>query len=282
MKLSVLMSVYAKETPGFLRESLKSLAIQTRPADEVVLVEDGLLSDVLYAVLAEFREVLPIVPLRLSANVGLGEALRQGLDICRGEFVARMDTDDVSLSRRLEKQLAFLEANPEVDVTGTAIAEFDNDSNKPYAVRRLPSSNAELARFARWRNPLNHMSVMFRRSAVLSAGNYRPWIGFEDYHLWTRMLMAGSALHNLDEVLVHVRCGNGMQTRRGGVRYVWHEARMQLELHRLGFLNLFECLRNIGLRTPVRLLPAPLRALLYQFTLRHKPSRKDATSSVPA
>lgn len=155
MKLSVLLPVYARESPEFLRESLESLAAQTRPAEEVVIVADGPLSEPLDAVIASFGACLPLVPVRLRDNVGLGQALHAGLEQCRGEYVARMDADDVCVPRRFARQLEFLELNQHVDVAGSAIAEFNEHPGAVYAVRRLPAEGDALRSFAKYRNPLN-------------------------------------------------------------------------------------------------------------------------------
>lgn len=270
MKLSVLVPVYSKESPRFLRASLYSLATQTRPADEIVIIEDGPLGAELDTAIACFRETLPIVAVRLPANSGLGTALQAGVRMCRGEYVARMDSDNVCVAHRLEEQLAFLEREPEVDVLGAAIAEFEEDVSTPHSIRRMPEEGEALLRLAKFRNPLNHMTVMFRRASVLGAGNFQPCAGFEDYHLWARMLTLGYRLHNLSEVLVFARCGNGMQGRRGGIAYLQQEIKTQLLLHRMGLLDARECIRNIMLRAPVRLAPRRVRSMFYSIFLRER------------
>ena len=268
MKLSVLMSVYAKESATFLRDCLHSLATQTHPAEELVLVEDGPIGDELRHVIEHFRDRLNIRSVLLPSNAGLGEALRQGLEACRGEFVARMDTDDICAPERFERQLQFLEEHPEVDVVGTAIAEFDTDWMAPHSVRRLPARGEELLRIARMRTPLNHQTVIFRRESVMAAGSYQSCQGFEDYHLWARMLVAGAGLYNLPEPLVYARCGNGMQKRRGGWAYMRREIYAQLLMRKIGMITVLDCLRNIIARSPVRLAPSCVRAFFYRAFLR--------------
>jgi len=271
MKLSVLMSVYHKESAAFVRQSLDSLAAQTVKADEIAVVKDGPLGGELEAVIASYRGRLPITTLQLSENAGLGVALRAGLDQCGGKFIARMDSDDICLPDRFEKQLEFLEQNPEADVVGGAIAEFHSDCTKIESVRRMPSTAEQLNRVARFRNPLNHMTVMFRKASVLAAGNYQPCAGFEDYELWARMLMRGQRFYNLDDVLVYVRCGNGMQQRRGGLRYLREEIKLQRHFVKIGFLTKPQFLLNLVTRTPVRIVPLPLRSVFYQRMLRQEP-----------
>lgn len=268
MKLSVLMAVYGKESPVFLRQCLDSLVAQTLPADEVVVVKDGPLGDSLEDVLAGYKLRLPIVLLYLPENVGLGEALRAGLTLCRGQYVARMDSDDICVPDRFQLQAAFLEINRHVDVVGSTWAEFDHDPSNPHSVRLLPATGDALLRFAKFRTPMNHPTIVFRKASVMAAGNYESFIGFEDYHLFARMLLRGCCLYNLEETLLYHRVGNGMLSRRRGYGYFRRDIDSQVFLHRIGFLTIRECVRNILLRAPVRLMPAFAVGLCYKHLLR--------------
>jgi O104-antigen biosynthesis beta-1,3-galactosyltransferase len=281
MKLSVLMSVYHKESPVCFRQCLDSIVAQTLPVEELIVVEDGPLGAELKAVIAEYSETLPITSLPLPSQSGLGAALRAGLDLCHGEYVARMDTDDISVPERFQKQVAFLKGHPNVHVVGGAIAEFDRDWRTPQAVRTLPQETQAIARYARYRNPLNHMTVMFRRAEVMAVGGYQSCAGFEDYYLWVRMLLEGYNLENMAELLVYARCGNGMQNRRGGFTYLTQEINAQFAFREIGFLNLPECLRNILMRGPVRVAPSWFRALLYRTFLRKNIGDGLASAALP-
>jgi glycosyltransferase involved in cell wall biosynthesis len=280
VRLSILMSTYRRDNPSHLAEALQSLLEQTRPADEIVIVEDGPISDALSCVLEDYRRKLPLVRIRLGRNSGLAAAMSLGLPRCTGDVVARMDADDISLPERFEKQLAFLEKHPEVDVVGGAIAEFLKDSSKIRSIRRPPLDGLDLAAYAKFRNPLNHMTVMFRKLKLLQVGGYGAAkvlkLGcyqatpYEDYELWVRMIMAGCILCNLQDVLVLARCGNGMFERRGGLRYARHEISFFNQIRRSGFLSSTEFITNIALHTPVRLLPSFIRALIYRGLLRQR------------
>lgn len=270
MKFSVLMSVYGGERPEFLRQSLQSLAVQTVPASEIVIVRDGALGGELKSALTSYSSVLPIASVELKERAGLGPALSAGLASCSNEVVARMDSDDICLPFRFETQLAFLEQNPRVAAVGTAIGEFIDDPNRVVAIRRLPRSGRRLKKFAKFRNPLNHMTVMFRKSAVLAAGGYRHFPGLEDYDLWVRMLAQGMEIDNIPEILVLARCGPGMARRRGGVRYVQNEVRLYRQFLDLGFISVPEFAMSLLVRIPVRVLPGQLRPALYRTLLRQK------------
>jgi glycosyltransferase involved in cell wall biosynthesis len=273
MQFSVLMSIYHRDCAEHLDAALASISAQTIQPDQVVVVEDGPIDDSLRAILARYDKVLPLERVALPQNGGLGTALAAGLSHCTRDLIARMDSDDISLPQRFAVQLQFLQQHPEVAVLGGAIAEFANDPSSIHSVRSLPARGDKLKSFAKHRNPLNHMTVMFRRSAVLNAGGYQTAHGFEDYHLWARMLVKGYQLHNLEDPLVRVRCGNGMQSRRGGFRYVKQEIRFQLFLYEIGFISAFRMCWNLLVRTPVRMFPDKARALIYKRLLRKKASR---------
>ncbi len=268
MRFSVLMSVYAKEHPEFLRQALESLVEQTVAPHEVIIVKDGPLNEGLEDTILAFQQKLPIRTLQIEKNVGLGRALNAGVVTCRTELIARMDSDDVCVADRFEKQLRFFRNHPEVDLLGGAIGEFETDWRKSQSVRALPPGGQSLLRTARLRNPMNHQTVMFRKSAVLAAGNYQPVLGFEDYFLWARMIIAKSQISNLPEILVYARSGNGMHKRRGGLQYVKEEIRFQLLLRKTGFLTNSRCALNVLIRTPVRLVPTSQRAKFYKAVLR--------------
>lgn len=218
---SVLLSVYKNEKSAFLQQALDSMFGQTVPPNEVVLVEDGPLTDALYATLDSFTATYGNRFKRVvnERNLGLGLALQRGLKQCSNELVARMDTDDVSKPDRCEKQLAYFMRYPDTDVVGTWIEEFDTDIERIESVREVPAEHEEICSFLKKRCPFNHVSVMFKKSAVENAGGYMDWHYNEDYYLWIRMYMCGCRFANLPESLVSVRTGKDMFARRGGKAY---------------------------------------------------------------
>jgi glycosyltransferase involved in cell wall biosynthesis len=232
---------------------------------EIVVVEDGPLSDKLRVAMDNWKANLPIKTIKTPRNKGLGSALGLGLKSCSHPIIARMDADDICHPERFKKQLAFLIDHPEIDVAGSWISEFENDETNIYGSRKLPVNPHELSRYARKRNPLNHMTVMFRLQPVLNAGSYQSFPGFEDYHLWARMLLNDSRFANLPEYLVNVRAGSEMLKRRGGKTYARNELKLQKEFLRMGFINYAEFLRNVLIRYSVRLMPQKTRRHVYKL-----------------
>jgi glycosyltransferase involved in cell wall biosynthesis len=264
------MTVYGGEQPAALALALRGLAAQSRPAEEVVLVKDGPLGAELEQTIARFEGQLPLVVLALP-KVGRGSALQAGVERCKGEWIAIADSDDVSVPERFARQLEMARQHPEIDVEGGVIAEFDRDPSRVCTLRLPPVGEKAIRRFARWRNPINHSSVILRRSAVLRAGNYSSLCLCQDYELIVRMLLQGSRIYNGREVLSLVRSGKGMLQRRGGWQYLRLEAELQRSYIRMGFLSPWQAAVNLLLRAPVRLAPAWLRRCVYQHLLRHRP-----------
>lgn len=269
---SVLMPVYAGEKKEYLYQSIKSMYLQTVLPEEIVVVCDGPLPETLEEVLRSFEGRNPenFRVLRFPEHRGLGEVLNRGVLACRNELIARMDSDDISCPERCEKQLERFAGDPDVAVLSGHIAEFTSDPKFTSGMRKVPVSEREILKFARKRNPMNHMAVMMRRSAVLKAGNYLPMTGAEDYFLWARMLMLGCKPANLDCILVYARVGNGMIGRRGGVSYMKNSLLLQKKFYDIGFLTKKEMLENCMVRTAAALLPVPCRKILYKSGLRKR------------
>lgn len=205
MKISVLMSVYGRENPAYLSEALQSLAEQTRPAEEIVLVEDGPLTPELERTIESFRGRLNLVPVRLPENFGLAHALNEGLKHCRHELVARMDSDDICMPERFQVQADRFRADPALDVIGSAAIEIDQ-TGKHGALRIMPASHDSIVDNL-WLCPFIHPSIMMRASRLRAVGGYRKekLRRAEDYELWFRCCKQGFRFANIEEPLLLFR-----------------------------------------------------------------------------
>ena len=269
MRFSVLISVYHKEQPAHLQQSLESIFNQTMPPSEVVLVEDGPLTEGLYEVISRAKQLhIEMITVTLSKNQGLGLALKAGLQRCSCDLVARMDSDDIAKPERFAKELAYLETHPETSVVGSWVDEFQDDTAKPLSIRKVPESHEALVRFSHYRNPMNHPTVMFRKADVEGAGSYQHCELFEDYDLWARMMQQGYRLHNLQESLLWFRLTSQPFSQRGGISYIGHEMRFQKRLWHMGYISLGRMMLNMLVRTQVRLIPRKWRKYGYLFFLR--------------
>ena len=267
---SVLMSVYAKDRPDWVREALESVLSNSVVPNEIVTVIDGPIPADLQAVLNEFTTKYPQIKLcPLAKNGGLGPALAHGLLQCSNELVARMDADDISLPDRFEKQLAYFAAHPQTAVLGGTIQEVASETLQPVAIRSVPNTDAQIKQFLKSRSPFNHVSVMFKKSAVLEAGNYQPFHFIEDYYLWARLAARGAEFANLPDILLNVRVDPAMYGRRGGWKYFKSNYAMSCKLRELGLISLPTHLFNIGVRFCVQvLMPNCVRSWFYRRALR--------------
>ena len=263
MKLSVLMSLYFKEKPEYLTECFESLKNQTVQADEIVVVFDGAITPELEQVVQNFAEILPLNIVRLAQNQGLGKALNHGLTHCRNEWVFRMDTDDICVSDRFEKQTAFIEQNPETIIFGGQIAEFGSDITDIVSYRRVPTDTNAIVEFTRKRCPFNHMTVAYQKSPVLECGGYQDLQ--EDYYLWIKLVALGKKVANLPDILVYARVGNGMVSRRRGIAQAKAEWRLFKLKHKLGMQGVVSGLITFAMRVLPRLLPASLLTHFYKL-----------------
>ena len=269
---SVLMSVYSKENPQYLSDSLDSMFTQTLKPQEIILVCDGPLTNKLDSVIEEKEQqyggILRV--LRLSENGGLGNALREGLKHCSNELIARMDSDDLSMPNRCELQVNYMTKHTETAVLGGYIEEFDDDPDLAHTLRTVPENHEEIVRFSKKRNPFNHMTVMFRKSAVLSVGGYLDFLFLEDYYLWIRMFLSGYQGHNLQEVLVKARTGKGMIKRRSGKAYAESQKNLFKYMLDNGYISTANYLCSITERKLMALAPPLVRESAYKILLRNR------------
>lgn len=269
MQFSVLLSLYYKEKGEYLRQSLDSIFNQTLKPDEVILVEDGPLTEALYEVLSEYSNIYSNFKIvRLEKNGGLGNALNIGLAHCSFDLVARMDTDDIAKPDRFEKEIAVFEKDPNIDCCGSWIDEFIDIPNCVISQRKVPEYNDEIIKYAHSRCPVNHPTVMYRKSMVQSVGGYQ---GFpEDYFLWIKMIMAGAKFYNIQSSLLFFRFSNDVIKRRGGISYARDCIRTQYGFYKVGFNSLFEFLKNCIIRCTISMIPNGLRSFIYRKFLRDR------------
>ncbi|WP_413287808.1 glycosyltransferase [Bdellovibrio sp. HCB337] len=264
---SVLMAIYRNDNPAWLRESIDSLLNQTLKASEILIVKDGPLTEELETLLASYKDP-SLVYLPLEKNGGLAMALRQGIEACKNELIARMDSDDVCHPDRFRLQYETFQQHPEVSLVGTSVIEFEHTIEDATFIRELPEGGPELLKYGKHRSPTNHATVMYRKSAVLAAGNYQNFLWNEDYHLWARMIQKGFLFKNIKPALLYVRGGQSMYRRRGGIRYAIQDIKLQKYFYKIGYANILDVTINLATRLPVRLFPNTVRQFVYEKFLR--------------
>lgn len=267
---SVLMSVYYKEKPEYLEESIDSIINQSTKTNDFVIVCDGELTKELYTVLEEKKKKFEDINiLQLDHNYGLGIALNKGLEICKNNLVARMDSDDISELNRCEEELNKFLEDDKLSIIGSDIIEF-SDENTQSNHKTVPHSYEEILRYSKKRNPFNHMTVMFKKNVVQSAGGYQDMPFVEDYYLWARILKNGNYAENIDKPLVRARTGIGMINRRGGLNYAKCIVHFRYTLYKIGYTNFVAFLFNTIPHVLIALIPSSFRKKIYYILLRGK------------
>ncbi|WP_057935985.1 glycosyltransferase [Algoriphagus resistens] len=262
------MSFYKKDSPSHLDQAFESLRGQTLAAEEIILIQDGQVGKELEQIVEKWTRLLPIRLYVNKENIGLGLSLKRGLELCSFEIVARMDSDDICHPNRFEHQFKFLSAQPNISVVGSWIAEFSDSIEEISNYRKLPSEPHELFYFAKKRCPLNHPTVMYRKSDINNVGSYFNFRFQQDYHLWGRLLNSGYKIANIPESLVYMRVDERLFNRRGGLRYFQIETQVQKTFLDIGFINKLEFVRNYIIRGSIRLVPNSLRKIFYETFLR--------------
>ena len=264
------MSVYHGDNAVFFKQSIDSLLSQTRKPDEIVLVVDGPVGEEINQVISDFEKSCDYFRVvRLEKNSGHAIARQTGLDAAKYEYIAIMDSDDIAVSDRFEKQMAYIEAHPEVDALGGQIDEFIGEPSNVVGSRLVPLTDNEIKGYLKSRCPMNLVTVMLKKAAVQEAGGYIDWYCEEDYYLWVRMTEQGMSFANLPDNFVNVRVGKEMYQRRGGVRYFKSEAKLQKYMWKHGVIGFPRYIYNVAGRFAVQVaMPNSVRSFVFQKLFR--------------
>lgn len=228
--ISVLMSVYKIETPVYLDMALESVwDKQIRKPNEIVLVQDGPLGEQLRSVIYKWQSKIGSAMKIIvnEQNLGLARSLNRGMQFTTGEFIARMDSDDIALPERFMLQAEYLERHLDVSVLGGAIQEFNHlDDN--IGIRHYPLTNDAILAYICKASPLAHPNVMIRREVFDSGISYNENYPLnEDIALWFDVLVSGQKIANLETVTLKFRREDSVYKRRSIIK-AKHELRAYL------------------------------------------------------
>tara|TARA_B100001093_G_scaffold464124_1_gene480751 strand:+ start:6026 stop:6835 length:810 start_codon:yes stop_codon:yes gene_type:complete len=265
--MSVILPVYNGDGVSDFSEALNSILNQTYRHFEFIIVVDGPVSETISEIL-EFKELKDqkIKILRLLENSGLPTALNLGLQYCEGQYIIRCDADDINLPDRFEILLREF-SRLKVDVLGSQILEFSTGEEGRFD-KHVPLRHEEIKSFALYRNPMNHMSVIFRKSAVLAVGGYPDILLKEDYALWLKMINKGFIFANLPETLVNARVNSQFFSRRGGWVHIVSEVQLLRLKLQLSVWPKHSIIISSILRIMPMLLPKILLKNFYVFVMR--------------
>ncbi|MBD3841918.1 MAG: glycosyltransferase [Campylobacterales bacterium] len=268
LPFSVLICVYEKDNDEYFEQALKSITIdQTLKPSQILLVVDGPINNEKRDIIERFSKLdgFTFDVLKLPVNVGQGKALNAGLDRCKYDYVARMDSDDISMPDRFERQIGYLKMHPEVDVMSSFVEEFDGFQLSK--VRALPLTAKEIHRFGKLRSPINHGACIYKKEKVLAVGGYSSYVQLQDYLLFVKMICAGFTFSNTADIVLKVRMPGGY-VKKSGLNYFKEEVNLAKDFYRMDYIGRVGIFRNILIRALPRLLPNALVDRLYNLFLR--------------
>ena len=270
MNYSVLMSVYDKEKPEYLQQSIESMLKQTVLPEQFVIVEDGKLKPELEQIIQSYQlkygKLFTI--LALPENVGLARALDKGIAVCRNELIARMDSDDISLPERCEKELQLFASDPELVIVGTNIDEFWNNPEEIKSSRVVPSEPEEIKKRMRRINAFNHPTVMYKKSEVIRCGGYGYISGNEDRDLFSRMVNSDCKARNINESLLLFRSNEDNYKRRKSFTRLKSSYRATFDILKRKHCTFFDAVYVIAGQTFLFILPLPMMKFVSDKMLR--------------
>lgn len=267
---TVLIPTYINDDVNDLDIAIKSVIQNTVVPDEIIIMVDGPVHDQTKVLLDRYTKKYPDIlkVIYQKNNQGRGNTAANGVINSKNEIIARMDADDISNFERFEKQFEIMSQNNSIVALGGQVYEFD-EKLEFKARRNVPLNNDEIVQFSKLRSPLNHPTVMFRKSSVIKAGNYKNLILMEDYDLWMRMIEKKMVFHNIGQDLVYMRAPKDLYNRRGGVKYLsfYHEFRKRLlRKHLISHKDYYKSMIGMSISS---LLPNSFRENLYKKLLRN-------------
>ena len=266
-KFSVVMSVYISDSPIYFIDAVNSLLNQTRLPDEIIIIADGPLNEELDTAFNSLKNSNLIKLIKLKKNCGLALSRKKAISRTSFDIIAVMDSDDICLPDRFERQIKLIE-HGEAQVVGGWIEEFYNKPKDKGKIRNTPVGYEEILSFGKWRNPINHVTLMFKKDAYESVDGYSSLRHSEDWDMISRMLVNGIIVKNISEVLVHVRAGDEMIKRRRRISQFKGEIKLFFRMYMIGYINIFHLVCNILIRVVLRILPRIITKFTYNSFLR--------------
>ncbi len=266
-KFTVVMSVYISDSPVYFVDAVNSLLNQTRLPDEIIVIADGPLGNELDLAVNNFKSNKLIKILRLEKNCGLALSRKEAISKASFDIIAVMDSDDICTVNRFEKQIKLIE-DKEAEVVGGWIEEFNKIPKDRGKIRNTPINYEEILSFGKWRNPINHVTLMFTKNAYDAVDGYSSLRHSEDWDMISRMLVKGIIIKSVPEVLVHVRAGDEMIQRRRDISQFKGEMKLFIKMYQIGYINFIHLFGNIFIRVILRSLPEFITKFTYNFFLR--------------
>jgi len=268
MTFTVLLPIYQRDDlEKRFSDVVESIYKNTILPDQCVVLIDGSLNNSFKQIVIQNKSKYNYQIFESGKKIGLSEILNIGIKLSRCDWIVRADGDDINFSNRFETLKKYMTNN--WDLVGSYVVELDLTNNNSM-IKKLPLNFKEIKRYAKFRNPFNHMSVAFRKTSAEKVNCYPHLYLKEDYGLWIKMIMADYNCINIDQVLVEVNAGRDMYIRRGGYQYIKSEYLLYKFKISSNLCNFFEATIYVIIRIFFLIIPNFLKIFLYKKLLRNK------------
>jgi len=233
--------------------------------DQIVLVANGGTKSKILGLkqLQKWEKDLSIEIISSNSKLGFGEALNLGVPYCKNKYIARIDPDDISMPGRLKEQSLVMDSNMNIAVCGGWAGEMHTTSRTVDFVRKTPITYQEILKQAKYKNPMVHPSTLIRKEYLDKVGGYPKAKKGQDYLLWVKLLNSGYELVNIPKVVVWVDQSEDFFSRRS-FSFFKNEAKIFLEMRRMGFIGNPVLIFNLASRFLLRVSPTFLKRLAYR------------------
>ena len=246
--------------------TVKSVFENSITPDRFHIVVDGPISDKFKKKIFNVKKKYKLIKIHwLKYNVGEAKALNKIIPLIKSEWIVKVDGDDLNLKNRFSEQLKYMKKN--YDLIGSNILEEDKVNNQFYK-KKLPNSFERIKKFAKYRNPINHMTVAFRKKNFMKVGGYPDICLREDYALWALFIKNNFRIININKYLVIARVNHKFHIRRGSGKYIQSEFQLQKHLVSCGINNFLYASIIFILRSCCFTLSPKIRAIIYKLMLR--------------
>ncbi len=270
IKFTLLMCTYKNDNPLILEKAIKSIYENSIIPNQFILTIDGPIPEENEKVIKRLSKIFPLKLNYLSINIGLAKALNKSLEMVKTEWIARADSDDISLSERFSIQI--IQARNDHDIIGSLVKEIDYEKNIPDLIKKIPLKDKEIKKYLKFRNPINHMTVFGKTELIRKVGGYPNIYLKEDYGLWIKLASIGAKFHNINKVLVIASGGNSLYKRRSGIRSALSEIKLQYMFLKYKLKPLHKIIIDLIIRSTFLLLPNNLNKNIYikKFRVKNK------------
>ena len=264
-KFSIILVVSDLDLPSYLDECLLSLQNQTLLPDQFILVYNGKIKDLLKNILNKYNRIFQYESIYLDSLEYFSNALNHGIKILSNDLFIRVDPDDINHPERFAIQVDFMHRNPDISFSSSYIEKFSSTNSSIKKVIKLPCNHLDLLEFTKkGRCPLAHPAVIMRTQAVRNIGGYSNFHKCQDLALWSVAMLKGYKFANLDKVLVKMRVGDYICSKRD-LTFFKSEVKVLLFQYSIGFLNFKRLLQNLSFRFSRQVIPNWLSNILYKY-----------------